>query len=153
VDRDLLSATLSGEMLSTGERHASTLLRSAQQVNRYERNRPARAFLPWRISSRIHDNLADGAPTRMVGVTASDQESSERLCHTERLRFRSVAVKMTQRVTHTAPVIDRSGQLNRGLSRFVYLSFDTCTLLSPGFQIWARRTVRPQGWFASRAVR
>jgi hypothetical protein len=51
VDRDLLSAALSGEMLSTGERHASTLLRSAQQVNRYERDRSAGAFLPWRISS------------------------------------------------------------------------------------------------------
>ena len=89
----------------------------------------------------------------MVGVTASDQESCERLCDAKRVRFRPVAVKMAQGIAHAAPVVNRSGQLSRGLARFAYLGFDTCTLLPEGFQIWARTTARPRGWFASRAVR
>ncbi len=61
----------------------------------------------------------------MVGVAASDQEASERLCHAKRLRFGPVAVKVAQRVTHTAPVVHRPGQLSRGLARIAYLGFDT----------------------------
>jgi hypothetical protein len=62
-------------------------------------------------------------------VTAGDQKPGESFSHAGGSRLRPMPVEMAQRLTDTAAVINRSGQLSRRASRVVFVSLDVSTLL------------------------
>jgi len=133
VARDLLGASLGGDVLRTVERRAAALFRKAQQIAGDQRNRPARAFLPWRVGGRAHDHLTNGSPTGMVRVTASDEEASERLGQTRRACLGPVPIEMTQCGAHRRSAFDRLDQLQRTPARLACFIVDPCTVLPNWF--------------------
>jgi hypothetical protein len=95
VTGDLFGATLSGYMLSARQLRSATVAREADQVLSYQRHRPPRTFLPWGVGCRVHNDLSNGSPARMVRITSRDKKSRERLCHPVRPRFGPVAVEVS----------------------------------------------------------
>ena len=79
MPRHLLGAAARREVLGAMQRRASVLSGEAQQVGRHDRDRAARALLPWCIGSGLDDDLAYDAPARVVRLAARDQEARERL--------------------------------------------------------------------------
>ena len=114
---DLFGTTLSGYMLSARELRSTTVAREADQVLSYQRHRPPRAFLPWSVSRRVHNNLTHDPPARMVRIAARDKKPRERLCHPVRPRLRPVAVEMSQCGADATPAINRPGELPRSRPR------------------------------------
>jgi hypothetical protein len=117
VTGDLLGATLSGYMLSARQLRSAPAAREADQVLSYQRHRPPRTFLPWCVGRRVHNDLTNGPPARMVRITSRDKKSRERLCHPVRPRFGPVAVEVSQCGTDATPVINRASELPRSRPR------------------------------------
>ncbi len=117
VAGDLFGTTLSGHMLSAHQLRSATVAREIDQVLSHQRNRPPRAFLPWGVGRRVHNDLTHDSPARMVGITPCDKKSRERLCHPARPGLGPVAVEMSQCGADAAPVINRPGELPRSPPR------------------------------------
>lgn len=117
VTGDLFGTTLSGHMLSARQVRSATVARETDQVLSYQRNRPPRAFLPWGVGRRVHNDLTHDSPARMVRITACDKKSRERLRHPVRPGLGPVAVEMSHRGADTTPVINRPGELPRSHPR------------------------------------
>jgi hypothetical protein len=113
VTGDLFGTTLSGYMLSARQLCSTTVARETDQVLSYQRHRPPRAFLPWGVGRRVHNDLTHDSPARMVRIAARDEKSRERLCHPVRAGLGPVAVEMSQGGADATPVINRPGELPR----------------------------------------
>jgi hypothetical protein len=119
VTGDLLRAALGSDVLGAPERRATTLTGQVQQITSDERHCPAGTLLPWRVGGRIHHDLTNDTPARVMGVAASDEEARERLGNGYCPRLGSVAVEMAQCGAHVAPVVNRSRELHCGPPRIV----------------------------------
>jgi hypothetical protein len=113
VTGDLLRAALGGDVLGACELRAATLSGKVQQITGNERHCPAGTLPPRSVGGRIHHDLTNDSPARMMGVAASDEKARERLGNGGCPRLGSVGVKMTQCGIDVAPVVDRSRELHR----------------------------------------
>jgi hypothetical protein len=113
VTGDLLRAALGGDVLGARELRAATRSGKVQQITGNERHCPAGTLLPRSVGSRIHHDLTNDSPARMMRVAASNEKARERLGNGGCPRLGSVAVKMTQCGADVAPVVDRSRELHR----------------------------------------
>jgi len=78
---DLLDPPLRGDVLGTSQLHPPGVARKRHEIAGNDRYRAPRALLPWRISSRVHDDLTDDSPTGVVRITPRDEKPRERVCH------------------------------------------------------------------------
>ena len=113
VTGNLLRAALGSDVLGAPERRAATLTGKVQQITGHERHCSAGTLLPRCVGGRIHHDLTNDSPARMMGVAASDEKARERLGNGGCPRLGSVAVEMAQCGAHVAPVVDRSRELHR----------------------------------------
>lgn len=109
----------SQELVGARELCAATLTGKVQQITGYERHCPAGTLLPRCVGGRIHHDLTNDSPARMMGVAASDEKARERLGNGGCPRLGSVAVEMAQCGAHVAPVVDRSRELHGSPPRLV----------------------------------
>ena len=127
---DLFDAALGSDVLSARERRAPTDARKADEVVGYHRHGAPRALLPRRIGSRVDDDLTDDSPARVVRIAARNEKPCERMCHSHRLRLRSMAVEMPQSRPDLTAVLDRPGELARGRARLAGFVVDPSTVLA-----------------------
>jgi hypothetical protein len=66
VRGDLLGSPLGGDMLRLHQLRAALFSGEADQVLGYLRHRPSRALLPRRVGRRVHYDLTDSPPARVV---------------------------------------------------------------------------------------
>ena len=100
---DLFGSPLGGDVLSARQLRAPAVAREGDQVLGHQRHRPTRAFLPRRISRRIHDNLTHDPPARVMRVAARNQKPRERLRNIDRSWLGPVTVEMSQCGAHLRP--------------------------------------------------
>ena len=112
VTRDLLRPALGGDVLSARELRAASLTGKAQQISGYERHCPPSTLLPRCVGGRIHHDLTNDSPARMMRVAASDEKARERLGNGGCPRLGSMAVEMAQCGADVAPVVNRSRELH-----------------------------------------
>jgi hypothetical protein len=141
VAGDLLGAALGGHMLGASQRGSPTLAGQAQQITGDQRNGATRALLPWCVGGRVDYDLANGAPTCVVGVAAGDEEPSESLGHADGPWFGPMGVEVAQCGTHVAAAVHCPGQLSRSTPRLSCLNVDASTALA-GVK---HRTFTPNG--------
>ena len=104
-------------MLGAHQLGSATVVREADQVVSYERNRAPRALLPRGVGRRLHNDLTHDPPTRMVRITTCDKKSRERLGHPVRPGLGPMAVEMSECGTDATPVVNRPGELPRSRPR------------------------------------
>lgn len=113
VTSDLLRAALGGDVLGARELRAATRSGKVQQIGGYERHCPAGTLLPRSVGGRIHHDLTNDSPARMMRVAPSDEKARERLGNGGCPRLGAVTVEMAQCGADVAPVVDRSRELHR----------------------------------------
>jgi hypothetical protein len=87
VNGDLFGAALGGDMLSARQLRAPTVAGKADEILGYERYRASRALLPRRVGRRVHDDLADDSPTRVVRIATRNEKPCECLRDAQRSRL------------------------------------------------------------------
>jgi hypothetical protein len=111
VNRDLLSAALSGDMLGAGQRRPATVAGKPEEIFRHKRYRAPSAPLPRRVSRRIDDNLTHNSPTSMVRIATRNEEPGQRLGYALSSGLGPVTVQVPQCGTHVPAALDRPGEL------------------------------------------
>ncbi len=119
VTGDLLRTALGSDVLGAPELRAATLTREVQEITGDERHRPAGTPLPRCVGGRIHHDLTNDPPARVMGVAASDEKARKRLGNGGCTRLGSVAVEMAQCGAHVASVVHRSRELHSSPPRLV----------------------------------
>jgi hypothetical protein len=91
---DLLDPPLSGDVLGMRQLRPPGVACKRHQVTGNDRYRASRALLPWRVGSRVHNDLTDDPPTRVVRIAPRDEKPRERVGHTLGPGVGRVAVQM-----------------------------------------------------------
>jgi hypothetical protein len=76
---DLLDPPLGGDVLGMSQLRPPGVTCERHEIACNDRYRASRALLPWRIGSRVHDDLTDDPPTRMVRITPRDEKPGQRI--------------------------------------------------------------------------
>jgi hypothetical protein len=74
VSRDLLGATLRGDVLGACQRRPAAIACKPDEIFRHKRYRAPSAPLPRRVSRRIDDNLTNSSPTCMVRIATRNEK-------------------------------------------------------------------------------
>jgi hypothetical protein len=91
---DLLDPPLGGDVLCMSQLHPPGVACKRHEITSDDRYRASRALLPWRVSSRVDDDLTDDSPTSVVGIAPRDEKSRERIGHALGSGIGRVAVQM-----------------------------------------------------------
>jgi hypothetical protein len=91
---DLLDPPLGGDVLSMSQLHPPWVACKRHEITGNDRYRAPRALLPWRIGGRVHDDLTDDSPARVVRITPRDEKPSQRIRHALGSRIGRVPVQM-----------------------------------------------------------
>ena len=116
---DLLGATDRGDVLGPEERGTAALAGQRQQVFGDQRDGPARALLPRRVSCGIHDDLTHDPPAGVMGLAAVDEKAGQRLGDDRRASIGAVYVQVTQRLGDAAAVLNCPRDLARRAPRLL----------------------------------
>ena len=81
MNRDLLSASLGGDVLGLGQLRSPTVAGECDQILGHHRYRASRTLLPRRVRRRVDDNLPDNPPTSVMRVASRNQKPRERVGH------------------------------------------------------------------------
>ncbi|HUY59979.1 MAG TPA: hypothetical protein VMV16_09750 [Solirubrobacteraceae bacterium] len=76
---DLLDPPLGGDVLGMSQLHPPGVACKRHEITGNDRYRAPRALLPWRIGSRVHDDLTDDSPAGVVRITPRDEKPRERI--------------------------------------------------------------------------
>ena len=94
MNRDLLSASLGGDVLSLGQLRPPTVAGECDQILGDHRYRASRTLLPRRIGRRVDDNLTDDPPTSVMRVATRNKKPRERVGNSIRPGLGCVDVEM-----------------------------------------------------------
>ena len=138
VGGDLFGATLGGDVLGASQLGSPGIAGKRDQILGDDWYGSARTLGPWRVGGRVDNNLTDDPPAGVVGITACDQESCQRVGDALGSGLKRVSVQMSQRGANLPAILHGPRQFLRGPPRPVVRVIDLSTL--PG---QCRCTVKP----------
>jgi hypothetical protein len=127
---DLFSSALRSDVLRLRQPGAPGGSSEGEEIVGDHRYRAPRALLPWRVSGRIDDHLADDAPAGVMRVTTRDEKPCERVGDPLGVGVGSVDIEVAKRGRDLVTTIHSPCQVPGRRLRSVSLSVDQSTVLA-----------------------
>jgi hypothetical protein len=130
VGGDLLSPALRSDVLGLRQPGPPRGPSKGEEIVGDHRYCASRALLPWRVSRRIDDHLADDAPAGVVRIATRDEKPRKRVGDPLGVGIGSVDIEMPKRGRDLVTTIHSLCQVPGGCLRSVSLSVDQSTVLA-----------------------